>query len=54
MFSLQGKTQYLVLWEDYSKEEASWVVEDNITDAAIRLVSTIAIYRKYIIIDISY
>ena len=36
LFTLQGTTQYLVLWEGYRRDEASWVVEEEITEAAIR------------------
>ena len=31
-----GKNDYLVLWDGYPKEEASWVSAVNITSAAIR------------------
>lgn len=30
--------EYLVLWEGYSKKEASWVAEEDLTEAAIKLV----------------
>ena len=33
-FVLQACSEYLVLWEDYPKEEASWVNKQNITQVA--------------------
>ena len=35
MLILQEKIEYLVLWDGYPKEEASWVTEENVTSAAI-------------------
>ena len=34
--NFQGKIKYLVLWDGYAKEETSWVIEENVTSAAIR------------------
>ena len=34
-FCIQGFQEYLILWEGYRREEASWVREDDITKAAI-------------------
>ena len=33
---MQGNSEYLILWEGYSKEEASWISAENITSAAIQ------------------
>ena len=33
---MQGKREYLILWEGYSKEEASWISAENVTLAAIQ------------------
>ena len=33
-----GKSEYLVLWESYPNEEASWVNEEDVTSTAIRSV----------------
>ena len=35
-FCLQAVTEYLVLWEGYPVEDASWVAEHDITACAIR------------------
>ena len=32
----QGKDEYLILWQGYQKEEASWVAAEDVTSAAIR------------------
>ena len=37
----QKRVEYLVLWEGYPKEEATWVAKENITSAALRSVSTL-------------
>ncbi|XP_019858046.1 PREDICTED: uncharacterized protein LOC105314460 [Amphimedon queenslandica] len=34
---IKGKVYYLVLWKNYSKEEATWEPESEITEAAVRL-----------------
>jgi len=35
-FVLQACSEYLVLWEGYPKEEASWVNKQNISQAALQ------------------
>ena len=37
----QKRVEYLVLWEGYPKEEATWVAKEDITSAALRSVSTL-------------
>ena len=32
----QRNLQYLVLWEEYSRKEASWVGEEDMTEGAVR------------------
>ena len=34
-YLLQNKKEYLVLWEGYGKEDASWILEEDITEAAL-------------------
>ena len=36
---MQGKRQYLILWEGYKREESSWVEESNLNERAIKSVS---------------
>ena len=33
-----GKTDYLVLWKGYSREEATWVLEQDITLPAVSII----------------
>ena len=40
IFTIQK--EYLVLWEGYSKHEASWVMDEDLTEAATKLVNTAA------------
>ncbi len=35
-FVLKGKMECLVMWKGYRREEASWVVERDVTAAALR------------------
>ena len=35
-FQGAGKTDYLVLWKGYSREEATWVLEQDITLPALQ------------------
>ena len=32
----QGRDEYLVLWEGYPKEDASWEPGENLTEAAVK------------------
>ena len=34
-YLFQNKKEYLVLWEGYGKEDASWILEEDITEAAL-------------------
>jgi len=36
VFTWQGTTNYLVLWEGYPKEKASWEKAEDLTVAAVK------------------
>ena len=46
----QKRVEYLVLWEGYPKEEATWVAKEDITSAALRSVSILSIVLPHNII----